>query len=390
MYPIALFRLGFRPFFLFAAVYSVLAMALWFELYRRGLPSLAAGRLPAMVWHAHTMIYGYAQAVVVGFLLTAVGNWTGRQTLHGTGLIVLSGLWWLARSMPFLPWAGALPAMAWFDLLFTVIAALAVLHPIVQARAWKQIGVWTKLLMLGVGNGLFYLGVFGVLADGVRLGLYTGLFMLVSLLLLMARRVIPFFIEKGVGYPVSLHNSRWLDLASLVLMLVFIVVAVWWPRPDVAAWTAVALCGVHALRLKGWHTTGIWRVPLLWSLYLGYGWLVLGFALYALARWPGLNPMLAIHAFAFGGIGVISLSMMARVTLGHTGRDVQHPPRSVAWMLGLLMLGTVVRVLSPIATPAWYGAWIALSQVLWIIAFGLFVGVYAPMLVSPRRDAGTG
>lgn len=390
MPPIAVFRLAFRPFFLLATLFSIVAVAIWFVLYRQGLPPVGGAQLGAIVWHAHAMIYGYAMAIIVGFMLTAVGNWTGRATLSGTGLMWLAVLWTLARIMPFLSNPVALKAMALFDLLFALLACLAVLKPIIEAWQWQQLAVWAKLVLLGAGNVLFYLGLFGVIKDGVRLGLFTGLYVIVSLILLMARRVLPFFIEKGVGYPVVMTNRYWLDISSLLFMVVFIVAAVWWPMPALAAWAAVALFVVHGLRLIGWYTPGIWRKPLLWSLYLAYGWLVVGFALFAAAHWLAINPMLSIHAFAYGGVGMMTLGMIARVTLGHTGRDVFNPPAAVSWMLGCLFAGAVTRVLIPLVMPGLYGLWIALSQILWIIAFSQFVWIYAPMLLFPRVDGRPG
>lgn len=390
MQSIALFRIGLRPFFLFGTVFSVVAVLIWFGLYQDALPTVGGSHVSAVFWHAHAMIYGYAMAIIVGFLLAAVGNWTGLRTLHGPGLMWLAGFWLLARIMVFLPQPGALKAMALFDLLFAAMACVVILQPIIKARQWIQLGVWVKIVLLFAGNALFYLGLFGVLKDGVRLGIFTGLYVVVSMLLMMARRVLPFFIEKGVGYPVSLVNRRWLDGTSLVLMLVFTVLAVWWPMPALAAWAAAALCGVHAWRLAGWYTPGIWRVPLLWSLYLAYGWLVLGFALFAAAQWFGIDPMLSVHAFAYGGVGMMTLGMMARVSLGHTGRSVFSPPKQVPWMLGVLMVGAIVRVFMPLVAPALYGWWIVLSQILWVVAFSVFIWIYAPMLVRPRVDGRPG
>jgi len=386
-YRFAFHHLGFRPFFLLAGVYAVLVVAVWAWLYHGQDPQLLIAALPPVTWHAHEMLYGYALAVIAGFLLTAVGNWTGVQTLHGVPLLLLAGMWLLARLLPFTHFAWALPAMAALDLGFGAGLCLAVLHPVVKVRQWSQLGVVMKIVTLLVLNLLFYLGLLGVFADGVRIGLYGGLYLVVSLALMMGRRVIPFFIERGVTEPVTVRNYRWLDISSLVLMLVFIVVEVFIKVPWLATLAAAVLALLYAVRLHGWHAAGLWHKPLLWSLYLGYAWLAAGFLLRALGPLTGINPMLSIHAFTYGGIGLMTLGMMARVTLGHTGRNVFEPPAAVTWMLLLLLLGSGVRVLLPLVTSKhYYALWIGVSQGLWLLAFAWFSWTYAPMLVRPRVD----
>lgn len=387
---LALDRLGFRPFFLAAGAFGTVSVAIWVSLYHFRAPGLAEPALSAVIWHAHEMIYGYAVAVVGGFLLTATRNWTGVQTLHGTPLILLAVLWLLARAAPFVDHPLALETMAVLDLTFNLLLCSAILYPIARARQWKQLGLWSKVVIVSLANLLFYLGLFGMLDDGVRLGLYTGLYLILSLILVVGRRVIPFFIERGVGYPVALTNRRWVDISSMVLMLIFIVTEVLAAAPVAAAVCAAALALLHAARMTGWHTPGLWRRPLLWVLYIAYGWIVLGFALTALAHLAGFNPALAVHAFAYGGIGMMTLGMMARVSLGHTGRDLARAPGALAWAFSLLAAGSVVRVILPLMAPDPYVAWIALSQALWIAAFALFTWTYTPILVRPRVDGRDG
>jgi uncharacterized protein involved in response to NO len=385
-YRIGLHHLGFRPFFLLGGIFAITAVAtwLWILSYQGALPR--GSSLGLVQWHAHEMLFGYGLAVIAGFLLTAVRNWTGVQTLHGVPLLLLAALWLLARVMPFIPHAQAIPVMVVLDLMFNSLLCIALLYPIIKVRQWKHIAIWTKVLLLLVANAAFYLGIFNQLDDGTRIGLYLALYIIISLIMLMSRRVLPFFIEKGVGYPVTLRNQRWLDLTSLALMLVFIVVEVFLVLPEYAAITAAALAILHAWRLAGWYTKGIWKKPLLWSLYLGYVWLVAGFVLKAWSYWSTVNPMLAIHAFAYGGIGMITLGMMTRVSLGHTGRDVFKPPRLLSVLFLLLFAGAVMRVVMPLLTSGSYAMWIMVSQLLWMTAFGGFVLVYAPMLVKGRID----
>ncbi len=384
-YRISLLHLGFRPFFLFGAVFSVTVVALWLWILSYG-GWLATSELTVFQWHSHEMLYGYTLAVIAGFLLTAVGNWTGKRTISGVPLLLLLLVWLVARAMPFIEHPQAMLAMASLDIVFNIGLAIAILIPILEVRQWKHLAIWSKVVFLLAGNGLFYLGLFNILDNGVQLGIYTGLYIILSLIMLMGRRVIPFFIEKGVGGSVVITNYRWLDLSSLFLMLAFIVLEVFIVMPQWATITAAVLAVLHSIRLWGWYTNGIWKKPLIWILYLGYAWIVAGFVLRALSGWFDVNPMLSVHAFAYGGIGMITIGMMARVALGHTGRDVFNPPKSLIMMFLLMFLGTVFRVLFPLLLPDYISIWIHTSQLLWIIAFIDFVLVYAVMLIKPRVD----
>ncbi len=388
-YRYALDHLGFRPFFLLASLFAVVSVALWAWLYSTG-GHLPVRELSAMSWHAHEMIYGYALAVIAGFLLTAVRNWTSVQTLHGKPLLLLALIWLQARVMPFIAHPDALTAMALLDILFSVWLCWEIFTPIYRVKQWQHLGIWAKLMLLLLGQCFFYLGLFGVLENGVQWGLYTGLYIVVSLVLLMGRRVIPFFIEKGVGSPVTLINYRWVDLSSLVLMLLLWLFAVFVENRLPLAITGFALFAIHSVRLWGWYAKGMWSKPLVWVLYVAYAWLAVGFLMTALGAVGTLSPLLGVHALAYGGVGMLTLGMMARVALGHTGRNVFDPPRALVPIFALLFAGAVVRVLLPLLFPAHYADLILLAQLLWIAAFAPFAFIYAPMLVKPRIDGSYG
>ncbi len=384
-YRISLLHLGFRPFFLLAGVFAVLSTLWWTWVYHAG----AAGPglpLPPTLWHAHEMLYGYTMAVVAGFLLTAVRNWTGVQTLNGVPLLLMASCWLAARALALVPDGAAVPALAVFDMLFALALVATVAHPVIKARQWGQSGVVAIPLLLALAHGLFYAGVLGWLPHGAQTGLYLGLYLIVLLIFVMGRRVVPFFISKGVDEPVRIPDRPWLDQAILVSLGAFIAAEVFLAQAALSAALALAACLLQVMRLRDWHVRGIWRKPLLWSLYLAFASIALGFALKAVALVTPLNPFLAIHAMAYGGIGLITLGMMCRVSLGHTGRNVFDPPPAVTWMLALVAAGTVVRVLLPLAWPGHYMLWIGLSQAVWILAFALFVWTYAAMLIKPRVD----
>lgn len=381
----AFLHLGFRPFFLCASSFAFLAIFFWMGLYIFGW-NIPFNHFAPITWHAHEMIFGYCIAVVAGFLLTGIKNWTGMQTLHGYPLLLLSLLWVLARLLPFFGEFVSLGIIALIDNLFIILLSASVFLPLLKAKHWKSVGLASLLLLLLLSNIVFYLGAFGKLYNGIHYGLYSGLYVILALIFIMGRRVIPFFIEKAVDDPIQLKNWKWIDKSHLVIFGLFWLADMIAPSSYLTAGFAGLLFLIHGLRLVGWHTPGIWKKPLLWVLYLAYIFIVAGFALKVLAIVSGVSVYLAVHAFAFGGIGMITIGMMARVSLGHTGRNVFEPPRSLFWIFALLFCGAVVRVILPLIFSSFYFVWIALSQICWIFAFGWFLYIYFPILIFPRVD----
>jgi uncharacterized protein involved in response to NO len=390
----ALAQLGFRPFFLFGSLFAMVSVLLWFSITGFGINPVAIPTLTPTLWHGHEMLYGYAIAVIAGFLLTAVRNWTGIATIHGWPLMLLLLLWLAARMMPFVAHPNALLLMALFDLSFNIALCIAILRPILKSSHYKSLGLWLVLVALTATNLFFYLELLGLLSHHVQPELdtiiYCALYLIIFLILLLGRRVIPMFISNGVGYPVTLTNRRWLDISCVVLLLIFMVSELLLALPTIAALCAALLCLLHTIRLAGWHTPGIWRKPLLWILYLAYGWIIIGFAITAAAYYFEFSSKFALHAFAYGGIGMMTIGMMARVSLGHTGRKVTHPPAVLTLCLPLLLTGSLIRVVMPPLLPEWHALWIGASQLLWICTFIMFAAIYAPFLIRPRIDGRPG
>ena len=382
-------RLGFRPFFLAAGGYAIISMLIWYVAYTHGLSFPFAGLAP-VTWHGHEMIYGYSLAVVAGFLLTAVRNWTGIPTLNGAPLFLLFLFWLLARLFMLLGGADFVVAAAGFDLLFLAVLSAAIAVPILRTRQWHNIAIVGKIVLLLVSNLVFFLGVSGKLEQGVYWGLYSGLYIVIALIFTLSRRVLPFFIEKGVGYPVELRNSKRVDIASLVLFVGFWIADMVRPNSVAVAVFAAGLFFLHLWRLLGWYTAGIWKKPLLWILYLAYAAIIAGFALKVAAYFTAISPSLGLHAFAVGGVGLMTLGMMTRVALGHTGRNVFEPPRLLFWVFIILFAALITRVALPMLFQQHYGVWVALSQWLWLSAFLIYFIHYFPILSRPRVDGQDG
>jgi uncharacterized protein involved in response to NO len=381
----ALWLRGFRPFFLGASVFAVLGMVNWLLVYRFGLQLNLSG-LSIFQWHAHEMLYGYAMAVIAGFLLTAAWNWTGQKTASGAGLALIFIFWVVARVLMangtrFLVYAAAA------DLLFMLGMGFAVGRPIINVRQKRQAMVLLIIALLAAANGVFYLGVAGLVDKGAYLGIHGGLYLVLGMVLFMGRRVIPFFTKGGVDYEVEMKNARWNDIATSILFPAFLISEVFFQHHIAGALLAAGLFLSNSLRISGWHTLGIWQKPLLWGLFASFIMINLGFLLRAMMAVTAVSDFLPIHAFAVGGIGIITMSMMARVTLGHTGRNVQQAPPIMAFLLGAMVLTATIRIFFPLMDPGHYQLWITISGIMWIISFSLFSIIFIPMLLKPRQGS---
>jgi uncharacterized protein involved in response to NO len=367
----AILQAGFRLFFYLAAVHALVTMTLWAAILH-GRPLMETAISPAD-WHGHEMVFGYGMAVVAGFLLTAVRNWTKLPTCSGWKLAVLGGLWSAARLLMMLGVSGAV----YCDLLFQLLLMVAVLRPIIKARQWRQSGVALILGALLVSNLLFYTG-------STRLGNSAGLHLLVGLILLISSRILPFFTSKRVA-DYQPWRSVWLErLAAPVLLSYWICEVRMLTTP--AAVAAGLLSVILAVILGGWHHRGIWRQPMLWVLHVAYAFIVLGFGLRAGMAIKPMMPGLGLHALALGGIGLMTVGMMTRVALGHTGRDVGNPPRLVPWIFAAITIAALTRVLGPLVAPDAYLTWIGLAQIFWGVAFLGFLAVFTVPLFCPRAD----
>lgn len=378
------FALGFRPFFLAAGLYAVLMMALWL-LVLGG--ALTPGELLPLVWHGHEMVFGFAVSVIAGFLLTAAQNWTGLRMPSGRPLAALFLLWLAGRLGFLIP--GLPPGLvALVDLAFLPVLAVTLAWPILRAKQLHNYPFPLLLLALAAANALVHADALHWTSGTAKPGLHMAVYVIVTMITVMGARVIPSFTDN------KLHTRarHWKPLAWLVpaATLAALIAALLAPASPVTALLAAVAAALHAIRLAGWYTPKFWSVPLLWILHLGYAWIPLGFALLALsaAGW-GAAAGSALHAFTAGAIGVLTLGMMARVSLGHTGRPLE-PPAVMTLAFVAINLAALARVALPLLFPAAYTPGMDVAGLIWIAAFGLFAGVYAPMLLRPRVDGKPG
>jgi uncharacterized protein involved in response to NO len=385
----ALFSAGFRPFFLLSAAWAALAVPLWLAFFAGdgAVPTL----LPPQIWHAHEMIYGYAAATVAGFMLTAIPNWTGRMPLQGAPLAALAILWIAGRIGVFLSAEIGAAGAAVLDLAFPVAFLAAVAREIAAGQNWRNLPMVAALSLLLAGNALIHVEALGWASTG-ELGDRIGIATFLMLISLIGGRIVPSFTrnwltkERPAGaVPASFG---WADRAALGLTAIALIA--WVAVPDAAVTSGLALLAAVAqgVRLVRWRGAGAWREPLLWVLHLGYGWLALGFLLLAVnGIVPLLPPTAALHAFTAGAIGTMTLAVMTRASLGHTGRKLTAGRGTTAIYI-LVTIAALLRLLAPL-TGAQYLLTLSLAGVAWSGAFGLFVVLYGPPLLTPRVAAVT-
>jgi uncharacterized protein involved in response to NO len=368
--PFPLFALGFRPLYLLAGGYAALSVAAWALQY--------AGWLPGgdVLWHAHELLFGYAFAVIAGFLLTAVRVWTGRPTPTGLPLAGIALLWVLSRSIAVF----SLPAAAVMDMLFALAVAWGIGVPLIASgnrRNWFFIAL---VLALGAASLAFQ--------AWPQLGVAIGLDVVLFVMAVMGGRVIPAFTNSAIpGAGARRHPL--LEKASLGAVLLLLIVDVIGLPENISGLIAVIAAALHAARLALWAPLKTRGKPILWILHASYAWIVVHLALRGLAAFELVPAVVATHALTVGAIGGLTLGMMTRTARGHTARPLDVGGAELAAYV-LVQAAAVVRSLLPLAFPTAYGTMIALSALLWFAAFAVFTAVYIPILTRPRLDGQPG
>ncbi|MDT7526008.1 MULTISPECIES: NnrS family protein [Idiomarinaceae] len=389
MWP--LLRQAFRPMFLLGASFSALAITLWLLVLAQVIELPVYGQ--TLFWHSHEMIFGFVAAIIVGFLLTAVQNWTGLRATHGRALGILTAVWVLGRLGllvgAWLPWW----LVAAVDLLFLPLAAILLAVPLIAVKQQRNLFFVPVLFLLTLCNALMHFGLQTGQYEIQQLGSQNAVWLVTLLMAIVGGRVLPMFTANGTMTPKA-EPIVWLDrigLGSLWLIFVLNITNFSAMVPALVmallfATSALAL----AIRCARWRIWITWKVPLLWSLHVAYWFIPIGLALYAL-RYAGfpITNSLALHALTAGAMGNMILAMIARVSLGHSGRALQPKPIiSAAFML--VIVAAVVRVFVQGLWPELSVYWYALSAFAWVLAYGIYVLVYFPILTTPRPDGRPG
>ncbi len=385
----AVLSAGFRPFFLLAGIFGA-GLLLWWTALLAGWVEAPATSWPLPLWHAHEMIYGYGMAALAGFLLTAVPNWTGQMPLQGLPLLGLA-LLLLAGRVALLAEMRLGPSLtALLDLAFPLTFAAVIGREIVTGRNWRNLPVLGALGVFTLGDALIHAARLRALLDpalGARLGIAT----LVMLITLIGGRIIPSFTRNWlVRLRPDLAPPRlepWRERLTFGLSALALLVFVFAPEGGrlVLAPLAFGAALAHAARLSLWRGLATWPEKLLFGLHVGYAWVAVGFAFLGLAALaPQAVPLTtALHALTIGAIGSMTLAVMTRAALGHTGRDLHATP-SIALMYAAISLAALLR-LAPLLWPAAGAALVTASGLVWTAGFASFLAHFAPILATPRR-----
>lgn len=365
---------GFRPFFLMAALYTTAAPLVWILQMKGTLQPTLLSENPVL-WHGHEMLFGFTVAVIAGFLLTAVANWTGGETARGGHLAALCVLWAAGRAIPFTGASYAVAAV--IDLAFLPVLAASLAVPLVRSRNTQNFIFLFMIGLLFLCNAAFW-----VLPG--RQSLYAAVIFVMTVISAIGGRIIPSFTVAGLrraGMNVSQTDQRGLDviaLLSVFLLAVFIFLF----GADSMLTGSVSLVAalLHGFRHLRYHPTKVWRQPLLWILHAGHLWMITGFLLIAVSGFSIIPASPALHALTAGAIGTLTLGMMCRVTLGHTGRRMQAGPATTVSFL-LMQAAIFLRICGPLLYPQAHMIWIEASAFLWAAAFAAYLVHYAPFLM---------
>ena len=386
----ALFRYGFRPFFLAAGLAALLLVPWWAAALAWGVP--LGTSWPAALWHGHEMLFGFIVAAVAGFLLTAVPSWTGARGFAGWPLVLLAGLWLTGRIGVSASAGLPLPVVAALDLSFLPALAGFVLVPLVRARN-RNSPLLAVLLGLWLTDVAFYWGLTHGDSVFARHALLVGIDIVLLLVTVIGGRIVPAFTSSALkqqGIGISLRAWRGMTPLAVGVMVVAVICDLFRPESVAAGAVALAAGVIQAVRLAQWRMLRTLRTPIVWVLHVAYLWLPVGLVLKGLALIFALAfAAYYLHALTIGAAALMIMAVMTRASLGHTGRPLVVS-RATAYAYGLLAAAAVVRVFGPALLPLAYVKIVVLAAALWAVAFGIYLLGYTPMLIAPRVDGKPG
>lgn len=371
-----LFALGFRPFYLLAAVFAVIAMILWIAAIS-GMVSVPDG-VDIVDLHVHEFVFGFGSAVLAGFLLTAARSWSGRLTAHGTGLAVLVALWFAGR-IAMITASG--PIAAFVDALFLPSLALVIAVPIVRSGKFTHLRVVGLVMLLALANIGYHLQRHGALSVDRSTPALIAIGAWILLVSVIGGRVVPTFLDNARGVPLARRPAILEAAVYAVTASGFVAVVAGHNTASVPL--LLVASGLHIARLVVWHPQRARGEPLLWVLPLAYAWIPVGLTLLALAERGVVPTVAAIHALTIGAMTTMMLAIMTRSSLGHTGRPLRATRVDTAIYL-LITIAAVARVAASLVADGSIPTMLAGAG--WIAAFALFTARYAPMFLRQRAD----
>lgn len=386
-----LWRQAFRPFFLFGTLFAIIAMSIWIGVLNGWLSFTPVGSV--FFWHAHEMMFGFVSAIVVGFLLTAVQNWTGLRATHGWSLATLFFIWLTARILLAFDFGFPHLFVALIDCSFYLFAALLMARLVIKANNIRNLFFAVILVLLGSFNMLTHVGVIAGIQGYVQQGLYAAVMQISLMMVIIAGRVFPMFTANGTGTEKALP-LMWLERSCITLSITLVPIFLFGLNnaiPDelmaILFGLACASNSIRAIRWRPWVTLG---VPLVWSLHLAYWFIPFSFGLFTLYYSGFIESIsVAIHGLTAGAMSSLILAMIARVSLGHSGRPLLLHP-SMAFAFGLIIMAGLFRITAGVFPQFLPGTSYLISGVIWIIAYLLYVVNYSRILTTARPDGRPG
>ena len=386
-----LLRLGFRPFFLFGAAFAVIAIFIWLLIIqgKSDLTPFGGGYW----WHLHEMIFGFATAIIAGFLLTAVQNWTGIPGIQNKSLLFLVVLWLVARLSLIQPNILGENITMLLDIAFLPAVAIFLGRPIIKIKQYRNLFFVPLLILFTLVNIEFYLALMSPDNFSVQLSAYAGVMLITLLMSVMVGRVGPMFTANGTQTQ-KVTNIAWLDKAtngSLAIITFYLILHPLLPTNEHILGGLFMIAAIfQAMRIIRWRPWVTIKVPLLWSLHLAVIFMVIGLFFIGLSYFSTeLSSSHLWHILTIGGMGGLILAMIARVSLGHTGRPL-HPPKAMSLAFLLIFIAAFVRSFLPLLFPESIMSIYQASAGLWYLSFGIFIFHYAPMLLKGRLDGRPG
>lgn len=385
------FALGFRPLYLVSSIWAALAVALWIFM-----PTALTGKLNGVWWHAHEMLWGFIATVAVGFLLTASATWTGKNPLKSYPLAALCTLWLLARILYLVPGDMAFILAALADISFFIYGAIALARVLHKVKSRQNYPLVAALLGLAAADAAYLYMAYQSHFEFLRTGFHIGMLLMTFIALLIGRRVIPFFAQRGANLDIPRSEKSgkyqlWLSALAVISLAL--------GNHPVTSILLFILGAITLYQLYTWKPWGVRKVPLLWVLYFSYFFLGLGLIVAAAYFFPGeaiLPPATFVHLIGMGGFSVMIIGMMTRTALGHTGRPLRASLLMV-FAYVFVILATISRLaalLLPLVITGFSVTGITvfwhISACLWLIAFLAYAYQYAPYLTSPRADGRPG
>lgn len=378
---IALWRYGFRPFYLLASLTAAGSILVWIAQYAGWLSN---PWLAGPVWHAHEMLFGFTAAVIAGFLLTAVATWTQQPPCRGLPLMALVALWLAGRVLPYTSYPAAAAAA---NALFPAAVAVAIALPLLRTRNRRNAGFVGLLLLLGAAALLVHLAAGARVSLPATFGLQVALDVVLVVMAVIAGRVVPMFTNNGVpGTRASRHPL--LERLALGSLLALLAADVLQSDGWLIATLALLAAAAHAGRLLLWRPWRTLRTPLVWILHASYAWIAVHLALRGFAALGWLGSSVATHALTVGAIGGLTLGMMTRTARGHTGLPLRAGRAELAMYL-LVQLAAIARVGGGFVESL-YLVSLQASGLLWAAAFSVYFVRYLPILWRPRADGRPG